>query len=164
MSEVHELKLLWPNEDATLDFAQKLALEPGLSNACVALVGDLGAGKTTFVRALLRALGVSVTIKSPTYALLESYQLERLGQKWEISHMDFYRFTDPSQWEESGFRDVFVSAGLKLYEWPEKVASLLPKADLEIMIQVSADGSREVTLRYNPLTFLFDKCAGQVTK
>ena len=160
MSEVHELKLLWPNEDATLDFAQKLALEPGLNNACVALYGDLGAGKTTFVRALLRALGVNGTIKSPTYALLESYQLERMGQKWDISHMDFYRFTDPSQWEESGFRDVFVTPGLKLYEWPEKVATLLPKADLEINIQVTTDGAREVTLRFNPSIF-FEVNRGQ---
>ncbi len=149
MSEVHELKLFWPNEDATLDFAQKLALEPGLSDACVSLLGDLGAGKTTLVRALLRALGVKGTIKSPTYALLESYQLEREGHAWVISHMDFYRFTDPSQWEEAGFRDVFVAPGLKLYEWPERVEALLPVADLEIRIQVSSEGSREVTLRFN---------------
>jgi tRNA threonylcarbamoyladenosine biosynthesis protein TsaE len=159
MSEYQELKLLWPDEDATLDFAQKLALEPGLANACVALVGDLGAGKTTLVRALLRALGVKGTIKSPTYALLESYQLQRQGQTWEVSHMDFYRFNDASQWEESGFRDVFVAPGLKLYEWPERVEALLPDADLKITIQVTALGTRDVTLRFNHL-FSFTACSG----
>lgn len=129
-----------------LEFVQILALELCLSNACVALHGDLGVGKTTLVRGLLRALGVLGNIKSPTYALIESYQVERSGQAWEISHMDFYRFTDPMQWEECGFRDVFASPGLKIYEWPERVKTLLPKADLEINIQVTEHGMRDVVL------------------
>ena len=88
-----------------------------LRNAFIELQGALGAGKTTFARHLLRALGVTGRIKSPTYAVMEPYELPRSRRP---AHFDFYRFDDPHEWEDAGFRDVFASAGLKLAEWPEK--------------------------------------------
>lgn len=131
------------DESATQALAEALAAQPALRNACIELHGDLGAGKTTFVRHLLRALGVSGRIKSPTYAVVEPHELPGLN----IWHFDFYRFSDPREWEDAGFRDIFASPGLKLAEWPEKAAGLLPLADLAITLRVQADESRTVTLQ-----------------
>jgi tRNA threonylcarbamoyladenosine biosynthesis protein TsaE len=134
--------LTWPDEAATQAFAQTLATRPALSHAMLELRGDLGAGKTTFVRHLLKALGVTGRIKSPTYAVVEPYTLDDLN----IWHFDFYRFNDPDEWEEAGFRDIFASPGLKLVEWPEKAGPHLPQADLLIAIEVLADDARALTL------------------
>jgi tRNA threonylcarbamoyladenosine biosynthesis protein TsaE len=122
--------LHWATEadcDAT---ARSLAALPPLRNAFIELHGPLGAGKTTFVRHLLHALGVAGRIKSPTYAVLESYALPGL----DISHFDFYRFADPREWADAGFRDLFAAPGLKLAEWPENAAGMLPDADLRLTI------------------------------
>ena len=112
----------------------------------MALHGQLGAGKTTFVRHLLRALGVTGRIKSPTYAVVEPYEVTASGQPLHIWHFDFYRFADPREWEEAGFRDIFASPGLKLAEWPEKAAAMLPRADLDIAITTQLDATRLVKL------------------
>ena len=98
-----------------------------MANAFVELHGPLGAGKTTFTRHLLHALGVRGAIKSPTYALLESYRADAVHGGFAVAHFDFYRFDDPNEWEDAGFREVFAEAGLKLVEWPEKAAALLPR-------------------------------------
>ena len=101
-----ETRLLhWPAEAACAAFAQGLAVRPALRSAFIELHGPLGAGKTTFVRYLLRALGVGGRIKSPTYAVLEPYALPGLA----IAHLDFYRFEDPREWADAGFRDVFAA-------------------------------------------------------
>ena len=113
-----------------------------LANAFVTLHGDLGAGKTTLVRHLLRALGVQGRIKSPTYAVVEPHEAPGLS----IWHFDFYRFDDPREWEDAGFRDIFASPGLKVAEWPEKAAALTPLADLAIHIEATDDTERKVTL------------------
>ena len=134
--------LAWSDEAATQAFAQTLATRPALGHATLELRGDLGAGKTTFVRHLLKALGVTGRIKSPTYAVVEPYTLDDLN----IWHFDFYRFNDPDEWEEAGFRDIFSSPGLKLVEWPEKAGPHLPQADLLIAIEVLADDARALTL------------------
>ena len=134
--------LLWPDETATQFFAQALAGQPTLRNAFVELHGDLGAGKTTLVRHLLRALGVPGRVKSPTYAVVEPYELPDL----HVWHFDFYRFSDPREWEDAGFRDIFASPGLKLAEWPEKAAGFLPRADLLIQLEALTDDARQVTL------------------
>lgn len=118
----------------------------------MALHGELGAGKTSFVRYLLQALGVTGRIKSPTYAVLESYALDTTpagGAALDIWHFDFYRFDDPNEWEEAGFREVFASAGLKLAEWPEKVAAKLPPSDLDIHIAVQTNSVRQIRLIAN---------------
>jgi tRNA threonylcarbamoyladenosine biosynthesis protein TsaE len=136
--------LVWPDEAATAAFATQLAaaLTRANLNACIALHGDLGAGKTTFVRHLLRALGVEGRIKSPTYAVVEPYTVNA-GEVW---HFDFYRFSDPREWEDAGFRDIFASAGLKLCEWPQNATGVMPTPDLELDIQVDDAEQRQVRI------------------
>jgi tRNA threonylcarbamoyladenosine biosynthesis protein TsaE len=137
--------LLWVGEEDTRVFAEQLAQRPGIGEAFIALHGELGAGKTTLVRHLLRALGAQGRIKSPTYAVVEPYELPGHGA-W---HFDFYRFDDPREWEDAGFREIFAGPGLKLAEWPEKAAGLLPLPDLEIHIALADDDQRVVRLRAN---------------
>ena len=138
----------WHGEDDTAAFAQRLAAQPLLANAFVTLHGDLGAGKTTLVRHLLRALGVQGRIKSPTYAVVEPHEAPGLA----IWHFDFYRFDDPREWEDAGFRDIFANPGLKVAEWPEKAAALTPPADLAIHIEATDDTERKVTLHAHTAT------------
>jgi tRNA threonylcarbamoyladenosine biosynthesis protein TsaE len=134
--------LAWPDEEATRAYAAELASHPAIANAFIELHGDLGAGKTTFVRHLLRALGVQERIKSPTYTVMEPHEANGV----DIYHFDFYRFNDPREWEDAGFRDVFAGPGLKLAEWPEKAAALLPPADLVMRIEADPDETRHVAL------------------
>ena len=115
-------------------------------SAFIELEGPLGAGKTTFVRHLLHALGVEGRIKSPTYALVETYELEHLA----ISHFDFYRFDDPQEWEDAGLREVFGAAGLKLVEWAEKARPLLPVPDLRVTLTPHDETIRGV--RFDAMT------------
>ena len=136
----------WDDESATQVFASALAQAPGLQNAYLELVGNLGAGKTTFVRHLLKALGVQGRIKSPTYAVVEPHEgmLPTTGQALAIWHFDFYRFNDPQEFEEAGFRDLFASAGLKIAEWPEQAQGMLPLADLQLTLSVDEREARSV--------------------
>lgn len=113
------------------------------SSAVVELHGTLGAGKTTFTRHLLRAWGVEGRIKSPSYAVVEQYD----SPVAKAYHFDFYRFNDPQEWEDAGFRDLFASAGLKLVEWPDKAAGLLPRPDLRIVIEPLTEDRRLVRLK-----------------
>ncbi len=114
----------------------------------IELRGDLGAGKTTLTRYLLHALGVTGRIKSPTYAIVETYEpIEGLS----ISHFDFYRFNSPEEWEEAGFRDIFAATGLKIVEWAEKAHPRLPPADFVISIEMLEGESRRVDVHQNKL-------------
>jgi tRNA threonylcarbamoyladenosine biosynthesis protein TsaE len=148
LSAFSETALSWPTEDDTRQTAASLAA--ALSAAApaslfITLQGDLGAGKTTFVRHLLQAMGVTGRIKSPTYAVVESYDM--INDTFNLWHFDFYRFNDPLEWEEAGFRDIFAGPGYKLAEWPQKAEGLLPEPDVAILIIANMDESRTVTLR-----------------
>jgi tRNA threonylcarbamoyladenosine biosynthesis protein TsaE len=133
----------WPDEAACAAFAQRLAASPALCpDSFIALDGPLGAGKTTFVRHLLRALGVAGRIKSPTYAVLEPYDVNGLA----VSHFDFYRFADPREWLDAGFRDVFAAPGLKLAEWPGNAGTLLPLADWRMELDPQDSDQRRVAV------------------
>jgi len=137
------LKTILPDENATLALGAAIArgIEPGL---VVFLHGDLGAGKTTFVRGVLRGLGFEGRVKSPTYALVEVYEVSRL----DFHHFDFYRFQDPREWNEAGFRDTFDGRRVSFVEWPEKAHGLLPTADVEVSLAIQ-DAGRVATLKAN---------------
>jgi tRNA threonylcarbamoyladenosine biosynthesis protein TsaE len=126
------------DEAATLAFGAQMAqaLVPGLT---FYLVGDLGAGKTTLVRGMLRALGFSGRVKSPTYTLAESYNLPA----FELYHFDLYRIHDPREWLDAGFRDVSDGRVVSLIEWPDKAAGWLPAPDVLIRLTI-ADDAREI--------------------
>lgn len=134
-----ELAMPWASEQDTAHFARCAAALPGLRNAVLELHGELGAGKTTFVRHLLRALGVQGRIKSPTYAVVEPHETP---DGLAVSHFDFYRFHDPREWEDAGFRDLFAAPGLKLAEWPDKAAAWLPVPDWRLHIDTQAGDAR----------------------
>ncbi len=135
-------QIFWQDEAACAASAGRIAAVPALRDAFVELEGSLGAGKTTFARYLLHALGVEGRIKSPTYAVVETYALGDLA----ISHFDFYRFEDPQEWEDAGLRDLFGAPGLKLVEWAGKAAPLLPVPDLRVTITPHDGAERAVRL------------------
>ncbi len=129
------------DEAATIGLGAAIAacLEPGLT---FYLQGELGAGKTTLVRGVLRELGYAGAVKSPTYTLVELYELSSI----DLHHFDFYRFHDPREWIDAGFRESFNGRIVSLIEWPRKAGGLLPRADLEIALETSRTG-RDASLR-----------------
>lgn len=129
-----------PDEAATLALGARVGkiLRGGLS---VWLQGNLGAGKTTLVRGLLRGLGYEGKVKSPTYTLVEPYVISGIY----LYHFDLYRFVDPEEWEAAGFRDYFNPQSVCLIEWPDKAGDLLPSADIQISLEPSGAG-RSATL------------------
>ena len=140
------IALVLADEDATAAFAARLA--PGLKPGMVLhLNGDLGAGKTTLVRALLQALGYKGRVKSPTYTLLEQYAAGGV----HLRHFDLYRFHDEDEWEAAGFRDEFDGRNVCLVEWPNKAQGLVPQADVEIRLEILTHG-RSIEVRANSQT------------
>jgi tRNA threonylcarbamoyladenosine biosynthesis protein TsaE len=135
--------LHWHDEADCAAAAVALASRKALRDAYVELRGPLGAGKTSFARHLLHALGVQGRVKSPTYAVMEAYEPPGLP----VWHFDFYRFNDPQEFEDAGLRDVFASDGLKLAEWPDKAEGLLPTPDLRLLIEPGSGDARTVTLQ-----------------
>ena len=130
-----------PDEAATLRLGEALAA--GATDGLVLhLCGELGSGKTTLVRGLLRALGFAGRVKSPSFSLLEPYTISSLN----LYHFDFYRFKDRSEWTSSGFREYFGPGALCIVEWPERAGGLIGPPDLEIALRYRGE-AREATLR-----------------
>lgn len=133
------------DEATTLAFGAQLArgLTPGMT---IYVEGDLGAGKTTLVRGLLRALGHVGRVKSPTYTLVELYSLPG----FELYHFDLYRMHDPREWLDAGFRDVSDGKAVSLIEWPEKAAGWLPPPDVAVHLQIENDSRHIVCEAKSP--------------
>ncbi len=115
-------------------------------SAIVYLHGDLGAGKTTLVRGVLRSLGYTGAVKSPTYTLLEPYQSQGL----EVYHFDLYRLKSPEELEYLGFDEIFEGPGLKCIEWPEQGSGWLPSADVAVTLAVHYDPSLQESAAMDP--------------
>lgn len=133
--------------DATASESLGAALAPGVAPGRVLhLRGDLGAGKTTVVRGVLRALGHQGKVKSPTYTLVEPYALSRL----HLYHFDFFRLRDAAEWESSGFRDYFGPQAACLVEWPERVGPALGTPDVELRLEFAPIGRHALLSSHTP--------------
>lgn len=134
------------DEPALVAAAQRLA--PAVrEGGVIHLRGELGAGKTTFARALLRALGVGERVKSPTYSLIESYRIDAL----DVHHLDLYRIADPGELEWLGLDELHGATMLMLVEWPERGAGMLPPADLALALEHAPSDRRRLEARaFNP--------------
>lgn len=124
------IALTLDTEDTTRRIGARLA-DVLRAPMVVYLDGPLGAGKSTLIRGMIRALGVTGPVKSPTYALVEPYKFSNFS----IYHFDFYRFFDENEWEDSGFRDFFNSESICLVEWAGKAGGSLPPADLILELE-----------------------------
>jgi tRNA threonylcarbamoyladenosine biosynthesis protein TsaE len=140
MTEPATASFFLPDEASTLALGREIApfLAPG---TVVWLRGNLGAGKTTIARAILRALGHKGAVKSPSYTLVEVYLVSSLY----LYHLDLYRLNTPGEFEEAGLGEYFGKDAICLVEWPEKAAGHLPSADVELFLRFAGE-SREARL------------------
>lgn len=152
--QLREIDVYLADEDETIALAGQLApmltaTHPAYSGQApggrIHLRGELGAGKTSFARAFLRACGVTGRIKSPSYALLESYKLSNLY----LYHLDFYRLSDPREWIDAGFRDILQKEAIVLIEWPEQAGDSLPPPDLDIHLNYANAGRQAHLTAYS---------------
>lgn len=131
------------NAEQTVAFGSRLSAvckEP----VCIYLHGDLGAGKTTLTRGFIQGFGHKGNVKSPTYTLVEPYELD----DWQIYHFDLYRLGDPEELEFMGIRDYFTETSHCLVEWPERGEGILPQADIDLTLRYT-DQQRTIELQAN---------------
>jgi len=142
------------DEEATFAFSHRLAakLEPGM---VIYLYGNLGAGKTTLVRGILKALGYTGRVKSPTYTLVETYRIDGL----DLLHFDLYRLHDGSEWDSAGFRDDYDGKNIFLIEWPDHAQGCIPDPDVAIALDILPKGR---TLVASAITETGKRCLEQL--
>jgi tRNA threonylcarbamoyladenosine biosynthesis protein TsaE len=129
------MRVFLDGEEAQGAFGRRIAKH--LSPPCIIyLQGDLGTGKTTLVRGILRGLGHTGSVRSPTYTLLEPYEIRTM----QLYHLDLYRLGDPEELEYLGLRDLLDPESVLLVEWPERGRGVLPLPDLTIRLQYAGDG------------------------
>ncbi|HEX4597537.1 MAG TPA: tRNA (adenosine(37)-N6)-threonylcarbamoyltransferase complex ATPase subunit type 1 TsaE [Burkholderiaceae bacterium] len=158
------LRVVLPDEEATARLGAALAQALLATREAIerqglliGLCGELGSGKTALVRAALRRLGVTGTVRSPTFSLLELYTVSRLN----FYHFDFYRFSKPEDFSNSGFRDFFAPGSVCAMEWPERAGGAVFTIDLRIGMQI-ADSGRIAT--FDALTQVGQDCLQEVTQ
>lgn len=150
-----ELTLTLADEEATVAAGLALGracLATGMRNGLTLFLhGQLGAGKTTFCRGVLRAFGHRGAVKSPTYTLVEPYDFPLAGGGAQrVFHFDLYRLGDPEELEFMGVRDYFAPHSLSLVEWPERGAGVMPEADLELELEVPDSGRQLRLIAHSP--------------
>lgn len=142
MHSTNDITLTLNDEAATLACGTHFAhiVKAGL---VVYLHGDLGAGKTTFVRGVLHGLGHAGKVKSPTYTLVEPYLIEpNATSSYNLYHFDLYRFTSEEEWDAAGFRDYFNLQSICMIEWPEKAVHVLPEPDIHVKLSLLDNGRK----------------------
>ena len=135
MSEGVTFSRRLPDEESTLELGESWA-KSLRAPFVIHLQGDLGAGKTTFTRGILRGLGHTGAVKSPTYAIVESYPLEA----FTLHHFDLYRFASPEEWEDAGLDDLFSPDSVCIIEWPQQGGAFTPPADITVSLNHAAQG------------------------
>ncbi len=144
-TQAEESRFSLENEAATLALGRRLAGAITGGPLLIALEGDLGAGKTTLVRGLVRALGYGATVVSPTYTLLETYPV----RGFSVVHVDLYRISQAEELEFLGLRDRLADS-VVLVEWPRKGEGWLPGADLEVQLELQGSGRRAALRALTP--------------
>jgi tRNA threonylcarbamoyladenosine biosynthesis protein TsaE len=137
--KTHRVRVDDPEGTARLGSRLAGCIRPGMR---LYFRGELGSGKSTLIRGLLRALGVTARVKSPSYTLVELYVVSRLN----LYHVDFYRFMNEREFSDAGFADYFESEGVCLVEWPERAGDALPQPDVEFTLAYAGSG-REISAR-----------------
>ena len=147
----NSVPILWHNETDCEKTATQLAHQlqnflPQFRIFHIWLEGDLGTGKTTFTRYLLRHLGYLGKVKSPTYTLCEPYEIYINQQAYFLHHFDLYRMNSPQEWEEAGFKDILTNPGICLIEWPDKAEGTLPTPDVIFQLNYLNETQRTVNI------------------
>lgn len=146
-----QTSMICADESATQRLGSQILLQ--LEAGCLmALRGDLGAGKSVLARSIIHAAGYKGRVKSPTYTLMETYDiLEPLTSIMRVAHLDLYRLADPEELHYLGFDDVLTDYDLTIVEWPENAGKLLPRVDIDIHLEYVSEGGRRLTLNADRL-------------